>query len=124
MVTARHNIVRAAEYGDLYLRANTHDGRSETIKVDGEWIVPENPAVDVAVKAIGLGFLEFDIAVIPTRRHINDELSKELNIGIGEDLFVSGLFTKRHGAERNLPIVRVGHIASMRNTDPRSGEAA
>ena len=92
--------------------------------MDGEWIVPENPAVDVAVKAIGLGFLEFDIAVIPTRRHINDELSKELNIGIGEDLFVSGLFTKRHGAERNLPIVRVGHIASMRNTDPRSGEAA
>jgi hypothetical protein len=113
VVTARHNIVRAGEWGDLYLRANTKDGKSKTIKVDGEWIVPENPSVDIAVKAIGRGFLEFDLVVIPSELFMTDERSKELDIGIGEDLFVIGLFTKRHGTEKNLPIVRVGHIASM-----------
>jgi hypothetical protein len=40
-------------------------------------------------------------------------LIKAAHIGIGDDLFIAGLFTQRRGTQRNIPIVRAGIIASM-----------
>lgn len=36
-------------------------------------------------------------------------------IGIGEEVFIVGLFRSHYGKERNLPIVRVGNLAAMMN---------
>lgn len=113
VVTARHNIDHASQYGDLYLRANTKEGKGKTIKVHGEWIFPENAAIDLAIKPISPEFREFNIGVLPGRLFVTDQLIEDLDIGIGDDLMVVGLFANRYGTEKNLPIIRVGHIASM-----------
>jgi hypothetical protein len=34
-------------------------------------------------------------------------------IGIGDDVVVAGLFTRRYGKKKNIPIVRMGNIAAM-----------
>jgi hypothetical protein len=38
---------------------------------------------------------------------------KEYEVGIGDEVVVSGLFTRRTGRQKNIPIVRFGNIASM-----------
>jgi hypothetical protein len=34
-------------------------------------------------------------------------------VGLGDDVFVAGLFSRRMGKARNIPIVRVGNIAAL-----------
>src|SRR5262249_31714644 len=49
---------------------------------------------------------------------LTDELAKERNIGAGDEVFMTGLFTKMQGKSRNAPIVRTGNVALI----PDSGE--
>src|SRR5262249_26782791 len=42
-----------------------------------------------------------------------DRAIKAYKIGIGEDLFVTGLFTSHYGIDRNLPILRSGVLSAM-----------
>src|SRR2546423_15596538 len=42
-----------------------------------------------------------------------DHMIEHNAIGIGDELFVTGLFSHRHGHRRNIPISRTGIIASM-----------
>jgi hypothetical protein len=44
----------------------------------------------------------------------SDQEIKDLGIGIGDEVVVVGLFRSHYGLERNVPIVRIGNIASMR----------
>ena len=38
----------------------------------------------------------------------------ERGIGVGDDVFIIGLFRSHYGKERNFPVVRVGNLAAMR----------
>jgi hypothetical protein len=38
---------------------------------------------------------------------------KEESIGIGDEVFLVGLFTQHRGSQRNIPLLRVGNIAAM-----------
>lgn len=38
---------------------------------------------------------------------------KENEVGLGEEVFVVGLFRHHHGNDKNIPIVRVGNLASV-----------
>jgi hypothetical protein len=61
---------------------------------------------------------------IPESMFATEEIVSEHRIGIGDDVVIAGLFTQRHGQERNLPIVRSGIVASMPDEhliDSRSG---
>lgn len=112
LVTAKHNVESAKRYGPLYVRANsTNDAK--IIEVTAEWFSPEDEAVDVAMVPLGIGFREFDISVLSSDLFVTDQRIADLGIGIGDDLIVVGLFTQRHGRQKNLPIVRIGSIASM-----------
>lgn len=42
-----------------------------------------------------------------------DDVVRELGIGVGDDVFLPGLFVNHSGKDRNIPIVRVGNIAAM-----------
>jgi hypothetical protein len=55
----------------------------------------------------------FDIVVFPQSGFASDEKLTEHEIGIGDELMVSGMFFHHRGTDRNLPIVRSGIIASM-----------
>jgi hypothetical protein len=63
---------------------------------------------------------------LPSTMAITPEIFKKNNIGYGEEVFITGLFTEHYGKQRNLPIIRIGNIIAMPEepvlTDKRYGE--
>src|SRR5215218_10354493 len=109
MVTAAH-VVRGitASGARIYLRTNMTDGTSLVIDVtDGPWFFPENEAADVAITSFVFKPPEaFDIVIFPSGGFATKDKLENFEIGIGDELYISGLFVKHTGKERNLPIVR------------------
>jgi hypothetical protein len=112
VLTARHNIEKAQQAGDLFLRINSKDGPVRYVKVSGEWLYPENEAADVAVLKIP-DVRGTEATALPLEMFVTDQVIKQRGIGIGDDLFITGLFTQHYGTQRNLPILRTGIIAAM-----------
>lgn len=54
-----------------------------------------------------------DHLVFPYSLCATDEKMKENEVGLGDEVFVTGLFKHHHGTRRNIPIVRVGNLACM-----------
>lgn len=118
LVTARHVIDKICEVssaGEVHLRLNLHSGGSKQISVGlDEWRFHPTKEVDVA--AIPFSEAWFDdmdhLTVIPNMV-ADDAFVKGSALGPGDDVFVTGLFASHHGADRNIPIIRVGNIAAM-----------
>jgi hypothetical protein len=73
---------------------------------------PHTEVVDVAVVPVGLPEI-VQFMAIPLMMFANTEVLSKHRIGVGDEVFLSGLFWNHHGRERNLPIVRIGNIAAM-----------
>lgn len=113
LVTAKHNIAKAKEKGwELYLRLNTVAGKSEDIRVDEQWTYSADPSVDIAVLPFSPGMPYWYRPLAPAMQADEARL-KRLGVGIGDEIVISGLFTRRTGQEKNLPIVRFGNISAM-----------
>lgn len=114
LVTARHNVEGALDaYGNVSVRINTPEGGAEDRNVSTEWLFPDDPAADIAATVFYPLGGSFGFLPIPTRWFVTEELITSRRIGIGDDLFVMGLFAKHVGKTRNLPIVRNGNLAAM-----------
>jgi hypothetical protein len=115
LVTAKHNIEKAKQFGDgdIYLRMNTVDGRYGLMKVAMPWHYSEDEAVDIAVLAITPPHDVFEYRHIFLDTFASEEVLGEHGIGIGEEIILPGLFTQRQGNKRNIPIIRSGIIAAM-----------
>jgi hypothetical protein len=115
-ITARHCIKKIEELGgDVHLRVNLADGRSVFIQINTEWFYPESETSDLAVLPIAPMRPVFENMALPYRCLATPETIDRELIGIGDEIYIAGLFTLRHGRERNHPIVRSGIIASMVN---------
>lgn len=113
LVTAKHCVARAERYGGLYVRLNTHAGDSEFVHINTPWIKPEDPASDVAAIPWVPPQEKFVYKTIAADMFATPEVIKEREIGIGDEVFITGLFVKRAGKNKNLPILRGGIIAAM-----------
>ena len=115
LVTAKHCIEFAKQFGPLFVRLNTREGGAEYHEVTGEWIYGDNHGADVAVLPFSaLPVLQpFQLRAIPTSMAATESVIEENDIGIGDEVVVTGLFTKRSGTHKNLPIVRSGIISAM-----------
>ena len=113
IVTAKHCIEKAKQYGNLYLRLNKLDGNAEMVELKGEWLYSENEASDVAIIPIPSLLHRFQYGSIGRGMFVTNEVIKKEGIGIGDDLVITGLFTRRFGSQRNIPIVRTGIISAM-----------
>jgi hypothetical protein len=77
-----------------------------------KWFFHEDPNVDLAVydwqppSKVDVWPFPLDQAITPT-------LIAREGIGLGDDVFVVGLFSRRAGKARNIPIIRVGNIVAM-----------
>lgn len=84
----------------------------EDLRGADNWIFHEDPNVDVAVlhwrPPATVDFWPFSLAQAATPAVIARE-----GIGLGDDVFVVGLFSRRAGQARNIPIIRVGNIVAM-----------
>lgn len=115
-ITARHVIDKIRETGvaESYLRLNNNNGQTEWVAVPlNEWHThPTDKSIDVAVLKFQL-LESSDHKVIPYSMCGTDDKLKEKAVGLGDEVFVTGLFIHHHGSKKNIPIVRVGNVACL-----------
>lgn len=111
LVTAKHCLERAQ--WPLFIRLNTKDGRSvcEELKPQDDWYRSDNGA-DVAVLRFNPS-ASAAYRALPREMLITPQMIQQYHVGIGDELFATGLFTYHHGEQRNLPVLRSGMIAAM-----------
>ena len=123
LVTAHHNIERAV--GTIYIRYNSSSGgvdHFESLKT--EWIAsddsdvsclpfwsPERPRPDIKHASFLLSELVGKDGTFSGPSLT--EASTPSHVGLGDDLAFVGLFSKRPGTSRNVPIVRFGNVSAM-----------
>jgi hypothetical protein len=102
--------------GKVILRFNRTGGGLVEIETDPEkWrFHPTDNSVDIAV-GVMIGIPpQSDFRSYPIRDASADrQLIRDVEIGVGDEVCVTGLFVNHTGVDRNIPIVRVGNIAAM-----------
>jgi hypothetical protein len=116
LVTAKH-VAKKIEAVEGVIAMNGKDGEPLFLRTDGQkWFYhpTEEDSVDVAVMPFGSArFREYDIEPIPETVFVNDKTITEFDIGLGDELFIIGLFTKFYGKTEVIPLVRTGNLAMM-----------
>jgi len=119
MVTARHVVVAAQHFGNLWLRVNL---KPEAIAPGGAgfadidittfpWL--EHDDTDVAAATIGTIPPEVEWAFLFHHDIARIDYVKTNAVGVGDEVFFPGLFSPLPGRGRFQPIVRFGRIAMM-----------
>lgn len=113
-VTAKH-VAQDLKGREIYVLVNKVGGGVLTISQLGEhfWLHPSDKTADVAIIQIGGGQPELDVRTITAGHLVTPDLIDKFDIGVGDEVFMTGLFTAVPGIEKNLPIVRHGNIAMM-----------
>lgn len=113
LVTARH-VAEQVMNGPFWVRVNTKDGSSKLYAGNNvKWIFHPDENVDVALFPWGIPFDQLESKYVSDSMFLTDEVIDNKNIGVGNEVLITGLFHKVEGKERNLPIVRVGNVAMM-----------
>ena len=118
-ITARHVIEHIAEHSvdDLVLlRMNKKSGEFLYVRSPvKDWVFhPTDPSADIAVLQIGgAPSLDFSVCALSQDRIVSAETIAAEGLGIGDEVFIVGLFVSHYGTHRNIPLVRVGTIAAM-----------
>ena len=123
VITAQHCIGRLYEpdengkVRDVRISINRHEGPPALLEAKYEewWHHPDsNQTADVAVLPIGLDERIYDYTWGGVEQFmLTDEIIKEREIGVGDEVAIVGLFRNHTGRKRNIPIVRIGNIAAM-----------
>lgn len=115
-VTARHVIDGAKRLGveNVHVRLNLKDGTSRWTAVSlKDWFADENDeTLDAAVALRAIPSDADHIAVGPDL-FLRQETHERLRFGVTDEVLVVGLFRHRTGNLRNVPIGRMGTIASV-----------
>lgn len=113
LLTAKHVLKKICERcvdGKVHLRINTRQGGSKTVPTEfGQWIFHPEDSVDVALLHWIPPISEFDIFAFPP----HDPARGRDRFGLGDEVFITGLFVNHPGEDRNIPIIRVGNISAM-----------
>lgn len=113
LITAKHCIEGAQRYGNtLFARLNMENGPVRYAEIKQAWTYNDEDGSDVAA-------IQFDppsnaeFRCIPIGMMATDQVLREKRVGAGDEVVVTGLFTKRKGEARNIPILRAGMISVM-----------
>jgi hypothetical protein len=119
LVTAEHVISNILRRGwEIWCRANLMNGNAEEFLLPSEgWTFHPEHSTDVAVcpfnpHARDIDYVSFAVNGQQSVAATADVLRRE-KIGLGEEVFIVGLFRNHHGTNRNVPIIRVGNIAMI-----------
>jgi hypothetical protein len=127
LVTAKHMVVAnpkdlsSSLVSNLWVRVNMKSGGTSMYKLDlvvsgkdQTLFFNSDPSVDVAVFAIRPTDIDnMDLEFLPENMLITADDFKSLNIGVGTDMFFTGMFTSFLGEKRSSPIVRFGKLAMI-----------
>jgi len=124
-ITAKHVIEHGSNYPEMFLRFNDVNGKEVLLNCKHfDWVFPDDPSVDVAIAECNPNRDKIDFRVIQINMFATQEIIEREGIGVGNDIYIIGLFSERHGVRNNRPIVRYGHLAAMANelmTDNNTG---
>jgi hypothetical protein len=117
-VTAKHVIVgakRNSADNKIYMRMNDKQGGRQDVETNlDDWLDhPTDTSVDVSVLNGAPPLDIFDGLVLDTSAFAIGDLMKMHPVRVGDDVFITGLFSNHHGRNRNIPILRVGNIAAL-----------
>lgn len=117
LVTAKHVLVAAQEkYKAEAVTVRVNRVQGDYIDVEcpiDQWEYhDEDTSVDAAV--IPWSHIPgIDVKLIVYHYAVDQDIIRDEGIGIGDELFLTGVFVAHRGKARTLPIVRVGNIARM-----------
>jgi len=114
LVTAKH-VADALGSGAFWVRANLKNGKSMNLRCveNQKWFLhPTDKAADVALIPIALD-QTFDFSVLPSTMILTEKIRLENGIGVGDSVFITGLFVHHVGFAKNIPILRTGNIAMI-----------
>jgi hypothetical protein len=116
LVTAKH-VAELIDPGPFIIGMNGKDGAKILLK-GGDvrwWYHPtEQNSVDVAVTPFASQIIgDYDIEWIPEAVFASNASIQEYGVGLGDEVFTVGLFTRFFGSSKFSPIVRTGNIAMM-----------
>jgi hypothetical protein len=123
VVTAEHNISGFRQKGwDIYVRSNlVNGGVREDNWAKGHWFFHPDPgSTDVAVAPIDFNPEEEFKQIVLRTPHpdkgiiATTEMMRQSKIGLGDEIFIVGLFRSHHGQQRNVPIIRIGNLAMLK----------
>lgn len=117
LITAEHVIrgVRSLGLADVFVRLNFSTRPAEWLatRVD-DWVSdPDDRTADLAILPRVSLPRDSDHLLYPLERFVNSETISNENIGVGTDVFLTGLFVNHIGELQSIPIVRTGVIAAM-----------
>jgi hypothetical protein len=115
-VTARHVIDKARTRGltTIFIRVNQKQGEAVwSVTQLADWIFhPTDKSIDVAMLPCRVS-ATLDHLVLPASIGGTEEKLKCNEVGLGDEVFITGLFSHHHGNRRNIPIVRIGNISCL-----------
>jgi hypothetical protein len=114
-VTARH-VVESLRGDSAYVALNRKEGGHEIVPLAPSikwWFHPTDSSVDVAVLLFPAHPKQDMVSVGTDNMFLTAENRKKYKIGVGDEVFMVGLFTYVPGEERVSPIVRHGNIAML-----------
>jgi hypothetical protein len=107
----------------MYMRSNLKNGGvREDSWAQAHWYHhPDVGSTDVAIASIDFGpDEEYKQIVLRTDRTSSSgaiagtlDVLQTKNLGLGDEVFIVGLFRSHYGLQRNVPIIRVGNLAMM-----------
>jgi hypothetical protein len=124
LVTAKHMVVtdkndlNSPLLSNLWVRVNMKAGGTSMYKLDlitsgssQTLFFNSDPTVDVAVSTIGrVDMDKMDLEFLPEDMLIGTDDFQKLNIGVGTDMFFTGMFTGFLGEKKSYPVVRFGKL--------------
>jgi hypothetical protein len=116
LVSAKHVIdgLQGATCGVRINNLRETGGSSLLLAPTKWWTHPSDHTADVAVMPFGPPpEAQLNFTAFPTEAFATAENIEKTKIGVGDEVFITGLFAPNIGEYRNLPIVRMGNVALM-----------
>jgi hypothetical protein len=123
-VTVQHVIAKVRERsGDsrVWLRVNTKtNGQKWYETPEAMWVThPRDSTVDLAILKIGidpsLDHVTWPLEASVVNENLDTFETGDRKVELGDELCFAGLFYPHKGEKRNIPIVRIGNVAALRN---------
>jgi len=113
VVTAKH-VARDLQDREVYILANDKFGGVTSLTNLGPqwWTHPTDSTADIAVRQLGFQG-DMDVLAVPERDFVTPESMKAGQVALGDECFITGLFTPAPGTKRNTPIIRHGNISML-----------
>ena len=111
-VTAKHVAVSLKTRQTVVTVNQKGGGITILEKTDDKWYLHPDESVDEAVMAF-TPTPDLDIKSIPINMFLDGALIEERQIGIGDEVYMPGLFTYVATERKNIPILRHGNVAMI-----------